>query len=95
MAKLTPSNIINHELIGLKVKVTSSKNKTLVGIKGVVIDETRNTLVVLDRGKPKIIPKNVADFEFTLPDGNVVLVKGEILIGSPEDRVKRLIRRRW
>lgn len=95
MAKLTPSNIINHELIGLKVKITSSKNKTLVGIKGVVIDETRNTLVVLDGGKPKIIPKNVADFEFTLPDGNVVLVKGEILIGSPEDRVKRLIRRRW
>jgi len=33
-------------LIGKHVTITKAKNKTLEGIKGTVLDETRNTLVI-------------------------------------------------
>lgn len=39
-------------LIGKYATITEAKNKTLKGVKGVVLDETRNTLVI---GNKKII----------------------------------------
>lgn len=95
MTKITPTNIHRHELIGLPVIIISSKNRYLIGIKGFVIDESKNMLVILDRGKPKLVPKSVCVFRFTLPDGTQVDVDGNLLIGRPEDRIKKLIKRRW
>ncbi|RLF20761.1 MAG: ribonuclease P protein subunit [Thermoprotei archaeon] len=96
MTKITPTNIYRHELIGLHAEVVDSKNKYLVGIKGLVIDETKNMLVILDKdGKSKIIPKSVCTFRFTLPDGTLVDVLGSLIVGRPEDRLKKVIRRRW
>ncbi len=97
MVRITPLNLGNHELIGLRVEVVNSENPLLVGLKGIVIDETKNTIIIFDERKnsPKIIPKDVVDLTFTLPDGTKVLVKGEVLIGSPEDRIKKTIKKRW
>jgi len=36
---ITPYNLVNHELIGLGVKVEHSTNSSLVGIEGRVVDE--------------------------------------------------------
>ncbi len=43
---ITPENLIYHTLIGLEAVVSGSTNPDVVGIAGVVIDETRNTLVI-------------------------------------------------
>ena len=43
---ITPENLVYHTLIGLEVVVSGSANPDMVGITGVVIDETRNTLVI-------------------------------------------------
>lgn len=43
---ITPENLIYHTLIGLEAVVSGSTNPDMVGIAGVVIDETRNTLVI-------------------------------------------------
>ncbi|RLF25083.1 MAG: ribonuclease P protein subunit [Thermoprotei archaeon] len=93
--KITPRNIILHELIGLYVRVIDSRNKYLIGLRGVVIDETRNTLVLSTDKGVKIVPKAVCSFEFRLPSGLLVRVEGRLLVGRPEDRIKRKIRRRW
>ncbi|HDJ04907.1 ribonuclease P protein subunit [Candidatus Bathyarchaeota archaeon] len=92
--KVTPA-ILQHEFIGLKAKVVESKNPYYKGIEGRVVDETRNTFTILHEGEKKIIVKDVAVFHFTLPDGTVVEVDGRVLVGRPEDRVKRRVRRRW
>ncbi|HID17906.1 TPA: ribonuclease P protein subunit, partial [Candidatus Bathyarchaeota archaeon] len=42
--KITPRNLVNHELIGLKVKVKRCRNQQLVKFEGLVVDETRNML---------------------------------------------------
>lgn len=45
-----------YSLIGKKIEVADSRNKTLIGLKGLVIDETKN-MVILDNQK-KIAKKD-------------------------------------
>ena len=92
--KVTPE-IIRHEFIGLTAEVVKSSNPSYVGIKGRVIDETRNTFVIETNGKEKRIIKNISIFHFTYTDGTKIEIDGKILVGRPEDRVKKVIRRRW
>ena len=91
---ITPQNIFRHELVGLHVEVVKSSHEGFTGIKGVVVDETKNTIKVEDEtGCEKIIPKNVATFRLTLPDSAVVDVDGRIIVARPEDRIKKKFRK--
>ncbi|MGB9740352.1 MAG: ribonuclease P protein component 1 [Candidatus Bathyarchaeia archaeon] len=92
--KVTP-DIIRYEFIGTKAKVAKSSNPYCVEIVGKVIDETRNTFTILHYGKRKVIIKDSSTFHFSFPDGTVVEVDGKLLVGKPEDRVKRRLRRLW
>ncbi len=42
--KITPRNLLKHELIGLLVEVIDSSHKGFVGISGIVVDETMKTI---------------------------------------------------
>jgi len=44
--EITPGNLVYHTLIGLETVVAGSTNPDIVGISGVVVDETRNTLLI-------------------------------------------------
>ncbi|XRO76806.1 ribonuclease P protein component 1 [Methanocaldococcus sp. 10A] len=89
---ITPHNILRHELIGLRVEIVDAKNKAMIGIKGRVVDETRNTLVIeKENGKEVTIPKDIAVFLFEL-NGCKVKVDGRLLIGRPEERLKKKIK---
>ena len=93
---ITPHNILNHELIGLRVKVVKSTHSGYVGIEGLVVDETVKTIKVMDdRDEVKIVPKDCCTFKFKLPSSVIVEVEVDYLIGRPEDRAKRVIKRRW
>ncbi|MBI1971791.1 MAG: ribonuclease P protein subunit [Candidatus Aenigmarchaeota archaeon] len=85
---ITPSNLTKHELIGLKCEALSkAENKK---IDGCVVDETRNTLVMMtERGKRTLI-KEKYKFVFKLPEKKVI-VDGENLVGKPKDRIKKKI----
>ena len=90
---ITPRNLVRHELIGLEAEVVKSCCKSYVGLAGRVMDETKNTLLILSGGKFKRVPKNNSTFRFKLPDGKVVEVEGWRIAGRPEDRVKKTSRR--
>jgi len=92
--KVTPE-IVQDEFIGLKAKVAKSANPDCVGIEGRVIDETRNTFVLAQNGREKRVIKETSVFHFAYPDGTIVEIDGKVLVGRPEDRIKRPIRRRW
>lgn len=83
--ELTPENLIYHELIGLPVEVESPG----MHHRGVVVDETRNMLVIQANGADKNIPKDAASFIFTLPDGRRVKVRGDLLRSQPENRIPK------
>ena len=89
-----PANVLRHELIGLKAIIAQSPNPLLVGTRGQVVDETRNTLRLCTRKGVKVIPKGVAVFRFDLSDGSTVEVEGARLVGRPENRMKAK-GRRW
>jgi ribonuclease P protein subunit POP4 len=94
MMQVTPS-IVQHEFIGLETKVVKSSNPSVVGMSGKVVDETRNTFTVLYDDKQKVVVKDTAVFDFVMPDGTVVEIDGKVLIGRPEERIKRRPRRLW
>jgi ribonuclease P protein subunit POP4 len=93
MTEITPQKVLRHELIGLNVRVVSARNSSVRGVRGVVIDETRNMLMINARRGRVMIPKNVATFRFNLPSGVRVDVDGDRLVGRPENRLKTKVRR--
>ncbi|MEM1572960.1 MAG: ribonuclease P protein subunit [Candidatus Methanomethylicaceae archaeon] len=88
---LTASNLIYHNLVGLNVEVSHSTDPTQIGIKGIVIDETKNMLIILTNGKVKKIPKKNCTFTFFIP--KPVVIEGEKIAYNPAERLKRIKRR--
>ncbi|MDR2874147.1 MAG: ribonuclease P protein component 1 [Methanobrevibacter sp.] len=93
------NNIFRHELIGLYLEVVNSSNKSLIGLCGNVVDETKKTLSIDLCGaelkdhnlsfSQKMIPKKNSIFHFKIPNGKWVEIEGKILLSSPEDRIKK------
>jgi len=92
---ITPRNVLHHELIGLKVKIVKSSDRNLVNMTGIIIDETKKTLVILSNQQEKRIAKQIVKLHIVLPNGNIIEVNGRKLLGQPENRVKKTIRRKW
>ncbi|UCC33656.1 MAG: ribonuclease P protein subunit [Candidatus Bathyarchaeota archaeon] len=92
--KVTP-HIVQREFIDLNAEVVESSNPNYIGISGKVVDETRNALVIMHQNEKKVIIKNVAVFHFTLFDRTAVEINGKMIVGRPEDRIKKRVRRLW
>ncbi len=86
--KVNSRNILQHELIGLPVKIVGCLNPTQLGSEGQVCDETMKTLTIRQEGRLRRIQKNGTLFRFTLEDGSISDVKGLAILRRPEDRVK-------
>ncbi len=88
---ITKKNILNHELIGLKVMIEEKKYE------GRVVDETKNSLVVKTNNGTKRLIKENNVFVFELPKGERVRVYGNIIKYRPWDRLKKKIKvkNRW
>jgi ribonuclease P protein subunit POP4 len=88
------SDIIQREFMGTEAKVAKSRHRDYVGISGRITDETRNTFTISGNGR-KIILKDSAILHFKFDDGTTVEIDGTLLVGRPEDRLKKRIRRLW
>ena len=77
-----------HELIGLEAEVITSNNKDLLGLKGKVVDETRNLIVLAtEKGEKKILKKEVT-LKIKINEEEIQ-VDGNVLVGKPEERIKK------
>jgi ribonuclease P protein subunit POP4 len=92
--KITP-DIIRYEFVGSEGKVAASSHAGYVGLKGLVSGETRNTFTFINDGQAKSVIKENATFNFAFNDGTVVEIDGKLLVGRPEDRIKKNIKRLW
>jgi ribonuclease P protein subunit POP4 len=90
---ITPFNITKNEFIGLDLVISKSCNKQLVGIRGRIIDETRNTLMLRQGSKIIRIPKDIVRLNMSIPFGKMIEVDGRSIVARPEDRIKMRVRR--
>lgn len=89
------ADIIREPFIGTETKITSSLNSNCVGLSGKVIDETKKTFTILSTGRKRVVPKDISVFHFSFSDGSIVEIEGKLLIGRPEERLKKTIKRLW
>lgn len=78
-------DVARAEFIGREVRVANSSCKDLLGLRGIVMDETKNSLVIRTAKGDKTVPKKSCDFEF---DG--VTIQGKRVCHAPEDRLKKV-----
>jgi ribonuclease P protein subunit POP4 len=82
---MNPKKIVKYEFIGTELEVVDSKNKSLIGIKGKITDETQN-MFTLDNGKKLI--KSECTFKMKI-NSKLVEINGTVLVARPEDRLKK------
>jgi ribonuclease P protein subunit POP4 len=80
-------DIIRQEIIGSLAEVIDSKNKSNIGIKGKIIDETKNTIIIEDKQKRKRLFKNNITLKITIKN-QTAAIQGKLLSGKPKDRTK-------
>ena len=92
--KITP-DIIRYEFIGSGTEITRSPHGGYVGLGGIVVGETKNTFTLINEGQTKNIIKEQAVFNFKFGNGTIAEIDGKLLVGRPEDRLKKSIKRLW
>lgn len=75
---------VRSAIIGETIQVTRANNKSLIGIHGKAIDETKNTITVMtDKGNKKLVKENIT---IKINDEEII---GEKLSGRIEARIKQ------
>ena len=88
---ITPQNLRIHEFIGLRAKVHHALSLPHQGLEGIVVDETKNTLVLrTGKGTEKTVPKKGCVFRFRLAGGKSADLVGDKIVFRPYDRPKKL-----
>ncbi|MBU1199058.1 MAG: ribonuclease P protein subunit [Nanoarchaeota archaeon] len=76
--------ICSEEFIGRTIEVIEARNKALFGLRGQIIDETRNTLKILTKtNEEKTLLK-----QGTLLNFGADNLLGDTILCKPEDRIK-------
>lgn len=94
---ITPKNLLYSTFIGLAVEVSNCSQRSMVGLKGTVVDETKNLIVIEkagaagpEAGKEVRVPKAGATFRFTLDNGETAEVEGKKIAFRPHERPKKV-----
>jgi ribonuclease P protein subunit POP4 len=85
--RISRENLAAHELIGLNAAVTGGAESSRTGLKGCIVDETKNLLVIETERGIKRVPKKESVFEIALGKESVAL-DGKKILARPEDRIK-------
>ena len=82
---ITTTNITSHEFIGLNTKIIESSNPQIVGLNGIVIDETKSMFTLNTKNGVKSIAKANNSWEFSIGSSSTI-VNGSNILKRPFDR---------
>ena len=85
-------NFPRDELLGRETEIVNSTDRSLIGVKGRIIDETKNTFLIESNGKEMRVEKKNSRFLFR-KDG--IEVEGRLLVGRGEERLKKGLPGKW
>jgi RNase P/RNase MRP subunit p29 len=78
--------LLNQSWIGRNMIVTSSPDNGLVGRGGLIVDETRETITLLENNREVILSKSSIEFNLGGSDATIV---GMLMRQRSEDRIYR------
>jgi len=84
---ISSQNVLRHELIGMDILVSGASNPAHRGLSGLIIDETRNMLMIETTRGVKRIPKMHSTFQVILPGSIRVEIDGSVMVLAPEKRI--------
>lgn len=87
---ITKKNLLYSTFIGLEVEIINSSQRSLIGLKGKVVDETKNLIVIETKEKEVKIPKVSSTFRFFLDSGEHADVQGSRIAFRPHERPKKV-----
>ncbi|MEK9716459.1 MAG: ribonuclease P protein subunit [Candidatus Heimdallarchaeota archaeon] len=80
-------HIINNDLSGYKIEIISHTDSNLIGIIGLILNETKTSLTIGSEGQKNISKK---DGHFRIFTEEISFqVQGQLLVGIPKKRSKR------
>ena len=82
-------SVLNQSWIARELVITSSNDESLIGRSGLVIDETRETITLLENNKQVIFGKSSIEFNI---GGSDATIGGKLVRQRSEDRIYRKIR---
>jgi len=84
------SESIHMPFLSRNLMVKASSDSNLVGMSGIVVGESRQTIALDVDGETKTLAKNVIEFSL---DNEQELIQGAMVCQRPEDRIHRNYRR--
>ncbi len=84
-------NIQLHEFIKLHVKIINSFDIYQIGLKGIIIDETKNQLIINTGEQIKKIIKKISVFKFTVGKTSFI-INGKDINYRPYERIEKCIK---
>ena len=84
------SESIHMPFLSRNLMVKASSDSNLVGMSGIVVGETRQTIALDVDGETKTLAKNVIEFSL---DNEQEHIQGAMVCQRPEDRIHRNYRR--
>lgn len=89
-------NLLFSTFIGLQAEIVNSSQRALIGVRGTIVDETKNLIVIEKAGaagasaKEVRIPKNSSTFRIETESGEKVDVDGRDIAFRPHERAKKV-----
>lgn len=82
------NKIISENIIGKSIKIFSAKNQFNNYKNGIIVNETKNMLYLLQEGKKlnKISKKELNLVKISLPTGDY-FINGKAFLGRPEEKI--------
>ena len=83
---ITPDNITAHEFIGLHTEIIESTNPQVVGLNGMIMDETKSMFRINTEKGMKSVAKSSNQWKFSIENKDVI-VNGSRISKRPFDRI--------
>ena len=87
---ITENNIHAHEMIGLESEIIQATNSQIMGLNGMIVDETKNMFMINTKNGIKKIPKDNATWKFSI-NNTEKQIDGSTLMKRPHERLGRKI----
>ena len=83
---ITADTISRHEFIGLETQIVNSSNQQVIGLNGMIINETKSMFTNNTQKGNKKIPKSTNEWKFSI-QGKESIVNGSKIAKRPFERI--------